>query len=91
MLLLLVIAGFFCGFWVRGGQTIGMRAWRLKLVSDRVPDGEVSLPQAVGRLAGACLSALPAGLGYLWVLFDRDGRSWHDSLSGTRLVMVNKD
>jgi uncharacterized RDD family membrane protein YckC len=87
-LLLLVIAGFFCGFWMRGGQTIGMRAWRLKLVSDRVPDGEVSLPQALGRIAAACLSALPAGLGYLWVLLDRGGLAWHDHLSGTRVVLL---
>ena len=30
--LLLVIVGFFCGFWLRGGQTLGMRAWRIMLV-----------------------------------------------------------
>ena len=23
---------FFCGFWINGGQTLGMRAWRLRIV-----------------------------------------------------------
>ena len=36
------------------------------------------------------LAALPLGLGYLWMLFDRDGLTWHDRLSHTRLVLVEK-
>ena len=36
------------------------------------------------------LSAACVGLGYLWCLFDRDKRYWHDILSGTRLVLLPK-
>ena len=86
--LLLSPMAFFSWFWIHGGQTLGMRAWRLKLLSR---DGSrVGLRQALIRCAGALLSLLALGLGYLWVLLDRDGRSWHDRLSGTQLVMVNK-
>jgi len=88
VLLILVVIGFFCGFWVRGGQTIGMRAWRLQLIRAAGHGQAVSPIQALGRLAAACLSALPAGLGYLWILFDRRGLAWHDRLSGTRIVLL---
>ncbi len=90
-LLVLVIVGFFCGFWMRGGQTIGMRAWRLKLVRDGAPGGTISLPRALGRLAAACLAALPAGLGYIWILIDRRDLAWHDRLSGTRVVHLPRE
>jgi uncharacterized RDD family membrane protein YckC len=78
---------FFYGwFWTHGGQTLGMRAWRLRLF-DR--DGEaVTWRVAWIRVAGAYLSAAALGLGYLWMWFDRDGLTWHDRLSRTRLVMT---
>ena len=79
---------FFGWFWTHGGQTLGMRSWRLRLL-DR--DGHpVGWRQALTRVAAACLAALPLGLGYLWMLFDRDGLTWHDRLSHTRLVLVEK-
>jgi len=42
------------------------------------------------RVAGAYLSALALGLGYLWILLDPDRLSWHDRLSSTRLVILSK-
>jgi uncharacterized RDD family membrane protein YckC len=36
------------------------------------------------------LSWLPLGLGYFWILFDREGRAWHDRLSRTRVVLLPK-
>ena len=86
--LLTVVFVFFGWFWVHGGQTVGMRAWGLRLISNT--GGGVSWQQAGLRFAAALLSWLPAGLGYLWVLIDRDGRAWHDRLSATRLTRVGK-
>lgn len=84
----LVVIGFFTWFWVRGGQTLGMQAWRIKLVSlDSKP---VSKRQAVIRCLGAALSALCLGLGYWWCLFDPKRRYWHDYLSGTELILLPK-
>ena len=79
---------FFSWFWMHGGQTLGMRAWRLKLLS--ATGNAVTLRQSMTRCAGAMLSMLALGLGYLWILFDRDGLAWHDRISNTRLVMVRK-
>jgi len=86
--LLSVVFVFFGWFWVHGGQTLGMRAWRLQLTN--TAGGGVSWKQAVLRFGAALLSWLPAGLGFLWVLMDREGCAWHDRLSGTRLQSVAK-
>ncbi|MDY6942697.1 MAG: RDD family protein [Pseudomonadota bacterium] len=82
---LLAIAGlFFGGFWTHGGQTLGMRAWRIQLLSN---DGQpVTWKRAIIRFAAALLSWASFGLGFLWQWVDRDNMTWHDRLSGTVLV-----
>lgn len=45
--------------------------------------------QLLVRLLGYALSALPAGLGFLWVAWDKRGEAWHDKLSRTRVVSDN--
>lgn len=84
--LLIIIWLFFAGFWTRDGQTLGMRAWRLKLES-RTGD-KITWRQASLRLAAATLSWAVFGLGYLWVIFDRDRLAWHDRLSQSRPVVL---
>lgn len=75
---------FFVGFWCGYGRTLGMQSWRLRL---EAPDGcKPGLAAASLRFFAATLSWLPAGLGFWWQLWDRDGLAWHDRLSGTRLV-----
>lgn len=70
--------------WRRGGQTLGMRPWRLRVVG---PDGgNASTRALVRRYAAGTLSLLAAGAGFWWALFDRDRLTWHDRVSGTRLV-----
>lgn len=86
---LLTVFAFFSWFWLKSGQTLGMQAWRIKLVSDQ-EGGEPGLKQALQRCLGATLSAACLGLGYWWCLVDRRGRYWHDHLSGTHLVLLPK-
>ncbi len=87
-LIVLSVYGFFCAFWLQDGQTLGMQAWRIKLV--RSDGGKVGLGSALLRCLGATLSAGCLGLGYLWKLVDRNQRYWHDYLSGTRLILLPK-
>ncbi len=87
-LLVLSLVGFFSAFWLKNGQTLGMQAWRIKLVA--INGGEITFRQAVLRCAGATLSAGCLGLGYLWKLVDRNDRYWHDYLSGTTLELLPK-
>jgi uncharacterized RDD family membrane protein YckC len=86
--LVAVVIGFYAYFWTHGGQTLGMSAWRLRLV--RVDGGKPRLTDALLRLACATVSLAPAGLGLLWVLVDREGLAWHDRWSRTRLVLVRR-
>ena len=84
--LLGVAMAFFCGFWVRGGQTVGMRAWRIRVVRD---DGRaLGWPRAVARFAAGIAAALPAGLGLWLSVLDSRKRAWHDRWTGTRVVRV---
>ena len=78
-----VIYAFFVFFWSYGGQTLGMRAWRMRL---ETKDGEVpSVPVASLRFGIAVVSLLAFGLGFLWQLWDKEDLTWHDRFSGTRL------
>ena len=88
--LLLVTVLFFGGFWTHGGQTLGMRAWRLRLVSS-AGAGPVSWKQSLLRLAAACLSMGAMGLGFFWLWVDSDRRTWHDRLSGAHPILVVKN
>jgi uncharacterized RDD family membrane protein YckC len=84
----LVISFFYCWFWRKNGQTLGMQSWRLKLITTN--DEKVSLKHCLLRLTGASISLLCFGLGYLWIYLDKDKRSWHDRLSKTRLIVLPK-
>lgn len=82
--LVAVVFGYFGWFWTHGGQTLGMRAWRLRLVT---ADGDpMSWRRALLRFAAAVLSSLPCAAGYLWILASPERLAWHDRLSGTLLV-----
>jgi len=82
--LLAVSFAFYGWFWTHGGQTLGLRAWKIKLVSANRP--AVDWPHAALRFAGALLSWACLGLGFIWCMFDKDRQGWHDRLSKTRLV-----
>jgi len=88
LLSLASVIAFFCVFWRKEGQTLGMQAWRIKLVSS--DGGKVTFARGFVRCAAAALSLACLGLGYLWCLFDSEGRYWHCRLSGTRLILLPK-
>ncbi len=81
---LLVAFAFFGGFWRSGGQTIGMRAWKIRVIRD---NGErLRWRDAALRYLVAIVSWAALGLGFAWSLFDRERRTWHDIASQTRLI-----
>ncbi|MCG8535319.1 MAG: RDD family protein [Pseudomonadales bacterium] len=82
---------FYYWFWSRGGQTLGMRAWRLQVVNGNLDGRPVNLFQCLSRFLMAILSLSCFGLGYLWVLISPSGDTWHDSLSNTRTLLLPKD
>lgn len=75
---------FYGWFWTHGGQTLGMRAWKIKLVhTDNHP---LNWSHAATRFAYSLLSWSCLGLGFFWCLWDKNKLCWHDHLSKTRLI-----
>lgn len=84
--LLIVAASFYLWFWHHGGQTLGLKAWKLKVVDQQLQSpGYVS---ALMRLLLAVITCLPLGLGLLWIFFDPQKQALYERLSGTRLVQL---
>ena len=88
MLTLVSVVAFFTLFWIKSGQTLGMQAWRIKLVDFN--GDRPSATQALLRCGAAFLSFACFGLGYIWCLVDSNHRYWHDYLSRTELILLPK-
>lgn len=85
ILYLVAISFFYYGwFWTHGGQTLGMKTWRIRLQSTQ--SAVISWQQVVIRLITAQLSWLCAGAGFIWSLFNRQNKTWHDIASGCVLI-----
>lgn len=77
----LIVGGYFVVSWRRGGQTIGMRPWRLQVLTK---EGTFASWRALWlRYLVACLTP---GLCLLWALVDRERRGLHDLVAGTSVV-----
>jgi uncharacterized RDD family membrane protein YckC len=77
---LVVFAAYFLWCWLRGGQTLAMRAWKIRLV-------DVTPARALVRFLYAVV-LVPTGLSVLWVFVDREKQFLHDRLAGTRLILA---
>ena len=77
---------FFAGFWIHGGQTLGMRAWRIRV--QRYDGLPITWWQALLRFLTAIVSWLALGAGFWWILIDGKKLAWHDRYSETELVNV---
>jgi uncharacterized RDD family membrane protein YckC len=87
-LLFLICFSFYSWFWLHGGQTLGMRAWRLRVQNRN--GGPISIWQALLRfmIAIPCLAA--GGLGLFWMLLDRDRMTLYDRVSESVVVVLPK-
>lgn len=79
-----VVGAYLVGFWSRGGQTLAMKTWNIRLESSA--GGPVGTAVAIRRYVLALAGAAALGLGFLWALADPEGQYLHDRLSGTRLA-----
>jgi uncharacterized RDD family membrane protein YckC len=70
--------------WQKGGMTVGMRAWRVQIVDEN--GNRPGWGKSTIRFLAALASTALAGIGFFWALVDSRKRTWHDILSGTRLI-----
>jgi uncharacterized RDD family membrane protein YckC len=74
----LVFAAYFIWSWLRGGQTLAMKAWKVRLI-------DVTPARALLRFLLAVV-LVPSLISVIWTFFDRDRQFLHDRLAGTRLT-----
>ena len=89
LLMLASSSGFYLWFWTRSGQTLGMIAWRIKLLG--VDNELISVRQGIIRFLAAWPAFFMFGLGYLWLYLDPNGDTLHDKLSNSKVVVVPKN
>jgi uncharacterized RDD family membrane protein YckC len=85
--LILISATFFTWFWTHGGQTLGMRAWKIRLEkADGTPcDAKTALSHwIIGVILGSLM-----GLGWWFALIDRKGRALQDVICRTRVLRTD--
>ena len=89
-LFILVFTGpiFYSYFWIANkGQTTGMQAWKIKLVS--MDETELNIKKTLLRCLISTISFACFGMGYLWILYDKDNLSWSDILTKTKVIKTN--
>ncbi|KAF1061081.1 MAG: hypothetical protein GAK45_02333 [Pseudomonas citronellolis] len=87
-LLFISLFAFFAKFWMYKGQTLGMQVWGVRVQN---ADGStISLTQALLRFMIAIGSWACCGLGFLWMLWDKDKCTWHDRYSESVVVQIPK-
>ena len=79
---------FYGWFWTHGGQTLGMRSWKVALYSQagsNQPGQAINWQQAFLRFSVSIIACLPLGFGIWWQYCGKNNQSWPDQASGTYL------
>jgi len=78
---------YFVWQWTRSGQTLAMKTWHLKLITQ---SGEpLTSARATVRYLLALAGVLACGAGFFWALVDRERIFLHDRIAGT--MIINSD
>lgn len=82
--LALISFSYYSWFWTHGGQTLGMKTWRIRLSAR---DGKaLSWKQALVYFLAALLSWAVFGCGFLWSLCNRQRATWHDLIADCEML-----
>ena len=89
----LIVIGFvfFGWFWTHGGQTPGMKAWKIKLISINHSSTQISWSIVANRFVTALLSWGVLGMGFGAILFSKKKLAWHDRLSNSCIIYCGKE
>ncbi|MGB4499283.1 MAG: RDD family protein [Methylococcaceae bacterium] len=87
-LYLLIVSFIFYGwFWTHGGQTLGLRAWKLQILTTN--QKPLTWRHALLRFVSAIISWCALGSGFWWSLISKNKRCWHDIFSKTDIFYKN--
>ena len=85
---ILFFAAFYIFFWRTSGQTLGMKAWRIRLIADNTENKRPSIIQCAQRAAWGVMSLAIAGSGYWYRFFSPTGQCLHDKLTRTHVIFI---
>ncbi len=77
-----VVLVYFIGFWRQGGQTPGMKVWKIHIMADEPP---ARVDKLIIRFFVVLLTL---GLAIIPMFFRKDNKGLHDILSKTSLKMM---
>lgn len=83
--LISIVGFFYCWFWTHGGQTLGMQAWKIKVVDKSLQP--LTWQLAIKRFIFSVPSVCFFGIGYLTSFFNKNKLSIHDFASQTRVIL----
>ena len=81
---------YFPYFWVRSGQTPGMKLMQIKVVRD-ADGGPLGWGAAILRWVGYWVSATVFYIGFIWIFIDKRKRGWHDRIASTVVIQAPND
>lgn len=86
LVLWLTVGTYFVWCWQKTGQTLAMQTWKLKLVRQNPEQDLLSVKLSVLRYILVSASLLLFGIGFLWILVDRNKLFLHDRLLMTYII-----
>lgn len=85
----ILIVSYEVYFWVhRDGATPGKKLLAIKIVREN--NLPITYPLALGRYFARFLSYFLFGLGFLWIIWDKNKQTWHDKIVKTLVVQTDK-
>lgn len=90
LLLLFELVFYYVYSWKKGGQTLGMRAWKIKIIPQNENQKNLSWKQSLLRFIVGCVSTLCLGLGILWKILSDSKTSWMDMISHSEVKTMKK-
>ena len=78
---------YYTGFWACGGQTLGMKTWKIRVVD--LGGNSIGWRVSLLRMVYAIVSTAAFGIGFIYAFFDKQNRTWHDILSKSLLISVS--
>ncbi len=86
LFLYIELFGFYYAFWRMRGQTLGMQVWKIRTVTEA---GQLLTSwQCILRFLAATISIATLGLGFLWILTNRERLTLYDLATDTRVVYL---
>ena len=76
-------------FWIKYKGTPGKLIMNIQVI-DEESGSSLTIGKSILRYIGYLVSTIPLGLGYLWVLFDKKNRAWHDMIAGSVVIKKQK-